>query len=375
MTRLLPVLACLSLAAGLAGCSSWRGVNSIPLPGTEGGGRGSYQIQVELPDVANLQPNSRVRVGDVNVGNVTRIERRDWHALLTISLNGDVDLPANSTATVGQTSLLGSLHVELAPPVAVSPVGRLTAGSLIPLSSAGAYPSTEQTLAAISALLNNGGVGRLQDLTETLGTALAGRGGELHTLVTQLDTFIAHLDAQADDITGSLDSLNGVVAQLATHQPVVDRAITTIPDALAVLSEQREHLAEALDQFGRFSAVTTESVNLTKEAVITELRDLSPVLKSLADAGPALTRSLSFLGTFPWPKETIGNWIRGDYGNLSLAIDLTLSRLDASLLTGTRWEGDLTELELQWGRTLGQKPSPYTAGNPLVVPYQAVQGP
>jgi phospholipid/cholesterol/gamma-HCH transport system substrate-binding protein len=30
---------------------------------------------------------------------------------------------------------------------------------------------------------------------------------------------------------------------------------------------------------------------------------------------------------------------------------------------------------MQWGRTIGQTPSPYTAGNPLVVPYQADQGP
>lgn len=361
--------------AVLTGCGSWRGVNSLPLPGTEGRGAGTFEIQVELPDVSNIQPNSRVRVGDVNVGNVTGIERRGWHAVVTIELNGDVELPANSIATVGQTSLLGSLHVELAPPDGVAATGRLRDGSLIPLSSSGTYPSTEQTLAAISTLLNNGGVGRLQDLTEALGTALAGRGGELHTLITQLDTFLGHLDAQSEDITAAMGSLDGLVGQVAAQQPVVDRALSTIPDALAVLGQQRDHLAQALDQFGRFSAVTADSVNLTKEALIRELEDLAPVLKSLADAGPAMTRSLSHLGTFPWPKETIGNWIRGDYGNLSLAIDLTLSRLDASLFTGTRWEGDLTELELQWGRTLGQKPSPYTAGNPLTAPYQAVQGP
>ena len=39
---------------------------------------------------------------------------------------------------------------------------------------------------------------------------------------------------------------------------------------------------------------------------------------------------------------------------LSLVFDLTLSRLDSGIFTGTRWEGDLTELELQWGRTIGQ---------------------
>jgi phospholipid/cholesterol/gamma-HCH transport system substrate-binding protein len=98
------------------------------------------------------------------------------------------------------------------------------------------------------------------------------------------------------------------------------------------------------------------------------------VLKALADAGPAMTRSLSGLVTYPFPIETIDNWFRGDYGNLSAVFDLTLSRLDVSFLTGTRFEGDLTQLEMQWGRTIGQMPSPYTSGNPLVAPYHLDQG-
>ena len=60
---------------------------------------------------------------------------------------------------------------------------------------------------------------------------------------------------------------------------------------------------------------------------------------------------------------------------MTAIIDLTLSRLDASFFTGTRWEGNLTELEMQWGRTIGQLPSPYTRVNPLVAPYRFDQGP
>jgi phospholipid/cholesterol/gamma-HCH transport system substrate-binding protein len=109
-----------SVALGLAGCG-FRGLNSLPLPGSEGGGAGAYTVQAQMPDVTRLQPNSRVQVNDVTVGNVTKVERQDWHALITMTINGGVDLPANTTAKVGQTSLLGSLHVELAPPSDVPP--------------------------------------------------------------------------------------------------------------------------------------------------------------------------------------------------------------------------------------------------------------
>lgn len=361
-------------AAGLAGCGNWQGLNSLPLPGTAGRGAGAFTIQAQMPDVDNLEPNSRVRVGDVTVGNVMRIERQGWNALVTMRLNGDVQLPANAIAKVGQTSLLGSLHIELGPPADQPATGSLHEGSLIPLSSSSLYPTTEQTLAAVSLLLNGGGVGQVQDITKAFSTAFTGREADLRSLITQLDTFISYANDQKHDIIDATESLNNLVGQVAEQKPVVDKALQTIPDALEVLKDQRTQLADALTQLGAFSALAADSVNQTKEALVAELRDLGPVLQSLADAGPALTRALSFYPTFPWPKDTLDNWMRGDYANLSLIFDLTLSRIDSGMFTGTRWEGDLTELELQWGRTIGQLPSPYTAGNPLIVPYHWDQG-
>ncbi|MUL65955.1 mammalian cell entry protein [Mycobacterium sp. CBMA 234] len=361
------------LASTVSGCE-WHGLNSLPLPGTEGNGDGAYTVQAQFPDIGYIQPNSRVRVGDVTVGNVSKIERQGWHALVTMTLNKDVHLPANATATIGQTSLLGSLHVELAPPTGLAPEGELHDGSVIPLAHAGAHPSTEQTLAALSVMLNGGGVGEIEDITKTFSTAFAGRADDLRNLITQLNEFVGHVNDQTQDIITATSNLNGLVGQLAEQKPVLDTAARTLPDALAVLNKEKDHLTDALKGLGNFLDVATSITRPTKDSLIKALQDLIPVLESLANAGPALTRSLSFLGTFPWPKETVNNWVRGDYANLTAVIDLTLSRLDSALFTGTRWEGNLTELEMQWGRTIGQLPSPYTAANPLLAPYHFDQG-
>ncbi|MFV8243675.1 MCE family protein [Mycolicibacterium peregrinum] len=368
--RLLAVVA----VAGLPACSDFQGLNSVTLPGTKGTGPGSYTIQAQLPDVQNLERNSRVRVNDVTIGNVSNIEVQGWHALVTMTLDGNVDLPANATATLGQTSLLGSVHIELAPPKEVPAEGRLKDGSLIPLESARANPSTEQTLAALAMVLNGGGVGQIQDVVWAMSTALDGREEELRSLLEQSNTFVGYLNDQKDDIIAATDSLDRLVGQFADQKPVIDRALETVPDALAVLRDERDTITEAADQGGKLSALLTDTVNQTKENLVKELADLGPVLKSLADAGPALTRSMDLLSTLPFPKPTLDKWIRGDYANLTAVVDLTLSRIDAALFTGTRWEGDLTELEMQWGRTIGQMPSPYTAGNPLVAPYNFNQG-
>ena len=354
-----------------SGCE-WRGLNSLSLPGTstsEGGGTSSYTIHAQLPDVVVIQQNTRVRVADVNVGNVTKIEVQDWHALVTMRIDGNVHLPANSTAKVGQTSLLGSMHIELAPPTDEAPEGELEDGSVIPLSRASTYPTTEQTLASVSVLLNGGGLAQLQEINQAFAKALEGREDDMRSLLTQLDTFIAQLNDQTDDIITATERLNSLAGQVAANDQKVDRALTTIPKALAVLADSRTKLADAIDAVGKFSAIAASTVDQTKESFVNNLRNIAPVFRELANAGPALTRGLDFLSTYPWVKSTVANWFRGDFANITLVIDLTLSRLDSGLFTGTRWEGNLTELELQWGRTIGQMPSPYTAGNPLIAPY------
>ena len=121
----------------LAGCS-FGGLNSLDMPGTAGhGSRVRTPITVELPDVATLPQNSPVMVDDVTVGSVSGIEavqRPDgtFYAAVKLSLDGNVDLPENATAKVAQTSLLGSQHIELAPPVDEAGQGKLSEGSQHP---------------------------------------------------------------------------------------------------------------------------------------------------------------------------------------------------------------------------------------------------
>ena len=368
MRRAIAAVLCVACIVALPSCG-WRGLNSFTLPGTAGGGPGSYTIQAQMPDVVTIQEKTRVRVDDVNIGNVTKIELQDWHALVTMRIDGDVHLPANSTAKLGQTSLLGSMHIELAPPTDEPPVGELKNGSVIPLSHASMYPTTEQTLASVSILLNGGGIGQLQEINQAIAKAFAGRENDMRSLLRQLDEFIAGTNAQTDDIIAAAENLNSLAGQVAAKDPVVDRALMTVPKALAVLAQERTTIADAIDQLGKFSAIAADTIHQSKESLVNNLRNIEPVLRSLADAGPSLTRGLDGLVAYPWPASTARNWFRGDYANLTLVVDLTLSRIDQGIFTGSRWEGNLTQLELLWGRTIGMQPSPATAGNPITLPY------
>ncbi|OQS12887.1 mammalian cell entry protein [Nocardia donostiensis] len=356
---------------GATGCE-WDGLNSLPLPGTEGTGEGSYQVRVQMPNVTTLTRNSPVRVDDVSVGTVSDIEVEGWHALVTVSLERDVVLPANATAKIGQTSLLGSNHLELAPPTDVPPEGRLSDGDVIPLDRAGAYPTTEQVLSSLSVVLNGGGISQLENITRELNAALVGRETEIRDLLPQLNDLIGNLDSQRHDIIAAMSGLDRLAGQFAEERDVVAAAIEDIHPALTMLADRRQNITTAITKLGELSDVTQRIITASGDDLKANLASLAPVLQTLADTGGDLAESLKILASFPFPLTNLDKAVKGDYLNLFMTVDVTGRRLDSNFLTGTPLGGRFGGVEGALGAiapdTAGQQ------GNPLTAPLQPPPG-
>ncbi|NKQ51951.1 MCE family protein [Amycolatopsis sp. K13G38] len=322
----------------VTGCQP-GGVGALPLPGTQGRSDGSYAVTVELADASELYPNSVVMVDNVNVGTVTQVRRQGWHANLTVSLNPDVNLPANAVATVGQTSLLGAKHLALEPPTTVAPQGKLAQGATISLSQSHDYPDTEDVLASVSLLLNGGGLQQVQTITTELNKALGnGRDEQVRQTLQQLNTFMGTLDRQKDDITAALTGLDRLGAQAEAHNQVISDVLTQMPTALQTLNDERAALTNALNSLGNFSDAATGTVNDVRDTLTRNLQNLTPVLQGLADAGHALVGSTGLLATGLFPLSTNKSLFKGDYANLSIILDFTnsaISKYYLSLLKGT----------------------------------------
>ena len=327
------------LAVALTGCS-FQGINSLPLPGAVGRGPDSVTYHVELPNVATMEPNSPVMIDDVVVGSVGKMTVKDWHADVEISVKPDVVVPANAVATVGQTSLLGSMHLALNPPLGEEPRGRLEPGATIPLSDASTYPTTEQTLSSLSTVVNAGGLGQMSDVIHNLSAAVSGRETEIRELLTRLDNFVGVLDAQRDDIIASIQQLNRVAGTFANQRGVLDRALKELPPAIDVLIKERPTLTTALEKLGQFGDTAATLVNDAGDDLVKDLEHLGPALGKIADIGPDLNLAVLWLTAFPYGPTFADRITRGDYINLFATFDLTYPRLKKTLLLGTRW-GDM----------------------------------
>ena len=339
LRRVLAIGCCVTLTG--TGCA-FHGLNSLPLPGAVGRGPGADIYHVEMANVVTMESNSPVMIDDVVVGSVGPMKVKDWHADVEISVKRDVVIPANVVASIGQTSLLGSMHLELNPPLGQPGVGRLRPGATIPLSRSSAYPSTEQTLSSLSLVVNGGGLGQIGDIIHNFSAALAGRAGAVRDLINRFDTFVGTLDQQRDNIIASITALDQLAGTFAAQRDVITQALRKLPPALEVLIKERPRLTAALDHLRTFSNTATGLINDTQADLVRNLKNLEPTIKGLADVGPNLDLALAALTVFPFTQNFVDRAIRGDYFNLHVDLDLTIPKLKGGLFLGTHW-GQLGE--------------------------------
>ncbi|WP_156765503.1 MlaD family protein, partial [Mycobacterium sp. 1245499.0] len=132
----------LLVAATVLSSCGWKGISNVSIPGGPGSGSKAMTLYVQVPDTLAINGNSKVMVADVFVGSIKAINLKNWIATLTLGVDKNVKLPKNATAKIGQTSLLGSQHVELAAPPNPSHE-LLKSGDTIPLKNSTSYPTTE----------------------------------------------------------------------------------------------------------------------------------------------------------------------------------------------------------------------------------------
>jgi phospholipid/cholesterol/gamma-HCH transport system substrate-binding protein len=338
MTRLRPVLATVvalvSAALVLAGCSF--DPYKMPLPGGTDVGDHPITITAQFSDVLDLVPQSTVKVNDVTVGKITDVRLQGYHALVTMQLRNDTELPDNAEASIQQTSLLGEKFVELSAPSDPSP-NPLQSGDVIDMDHTGQNPEVEEVLGALSLLLNGGGVGQLQTITRELNQTLHGREGEARSVLHQIRTFSGQLDRHKQDIVSALEALNRLSGQLNRQRDTIDATLDELPSALRSINSQRGDLVRMLRSLAHLSGVATRVIRLSKDSTVETLRQLSPVLSQLQASGQNFVDAFQVALTYPFVDEVVGrdpqvarNLQMGDYTNLSIKLDISLDQ-DGSL--------------------------------------------
>ncbi len=313
MKRLLAaVLACVALG----GCGF--GLEKLPAPsGTKGA---TYKVTARFGDVQNLTLGAKVKLGGVVVGEVVSIATADYQASVGMDLEKAFRLGKDAQFHIRFTTPLGEDFVSITSRGSVAH-GVLADGATVPLRDTGNAPGIEDTFAAVSTLLNGGGLSKLRTIATELDTALKGRTSDARDALGKLQQVIADLDAHKVDIDRTLDGLGRLAAALNRGTGVVQEALDLFPSTLQTLADDTVHIRGLLQRVGRLGNTVHGLLRRSEGALLADLDNLRPTLDALR------ARQDELLPTFRALIE-LGKSVRraapGDYLNISATIQFLL---------------------------------------------------
>ncbi len=199
-------------------------------------------------------------------------------------------------------------------------------------------------------VLRGGGLPNLEVIQNEVYKILAGRAHQIRSFLGKLDTFASELNKQRDDIRQAIDSTDRLLGYAASRVDTIDRALTEFPPLIEHFAKQRNLFADTVESVGRISNVTDQTFTAARGDLHQDLQDLQRPLKQLGRSAPYLVDALTLLLSPPFSVDSVPKIVRGDYINVSGALDLTLSTIDNAIFSGTGFSGALRALEQSWGR-------------------------
>jgi phospholipid/cholesterol/gamma-HCH transport system substrate-binding protein len=254
------------------------------------GGGNPYQVRAVFADTGGLVTGFRVRIDGAPVGTVSslRLDHQD-HVVATLDLDRSAaPVGRNATVTVRAADLLGEKFVDLQPGNRQDPA---PSGTEIPISRTGLAVELDDVLNSLDLTTR----GALRAFLDETGTAFAGRGGDLASLLAVLPPSLdqtRQLLAQLGQNNGALGNLvsesDRVVASVTAQRATLGHLVGSASDTLNTLASKRAQLASTVaDAPATLTALRRALAALERAAI-----PLGPAATGLAQTAPPLTATL-----------------------------------------------------------------------------------
>lgn len=279
-----------------------------------------YEIQLVMPNAANLLDGSRVEIGGGEVGQVTGLGTRDGSALVTVSVDdAHAPLHAGSTAQVQWRGLLGERVVSLTPGPAANPA--IPSGAMLP--AGGEQVELDQVLAALDPQTRthlNSVVQQLDqslkthpdDIKATLSTAgpavdelgavlkaVGQDGPAIQNLITDLRKLMDPVVARQQQVRQVIGNLTSATDTLAAEQSQLQQALGALPSTLDSAQRAVDRVPGAVDA----AVPLLQDARPATKQLTSLAQNLSPLLTDLrpaiADLRPTLRSATTLLQTTP----------------------------------------------------------------------------
>ena len=303
LTRMLAVACVLALATTAA---VWWA-----LSGTD------RRVTAYFDAAVGIYPGGDVRILGVAVGTIDKVTPQGKNVRVDMSLQRDVDVPADAGAVLVSPSVVSDRYVQLAPVYKGGP--KMDDGAVIPRNKTATpveldevYRSLNQLTTALGPQGANAD-GALTDLLNTGAANLGGNGQALADSIKHLGELGTTLSGNSDEFFGTVDNLQRFTSMLAANDDQVRRFNTQMEQVSSFLADEREDLGASMAELAVALGKVEAFVRDNREGVKSNVDQLNSVAQVLVKQKAALSESLN---NAPLALGNLNNAYNGASGTL-----------------------------------------------------------
>jgi phospholipid/cholesterol/gamma-HCH transport system substrate-binding protein len=264
-------------------------------------------------DVGDLGAGAQVQLADVPVGNVTSISLDGDQAKVTMSLSKSARIPANVTAAVDYTTLLGDQFVDLVVPA--NEVG--AGGDHVPQLASGAVihhttivPSIEQLVQSGAEVFGAVSTTELEEIIAAGGEGFNDQEASLRSLLTDFTTVATGYAQHTSEITSAVNGLDQLTATLAPNSSANADALTTLSKTVAILAQNSAQFETLLQSIDNLSVQGRGILETYYPQIVAQLQTLQAVSTQLSQNQVSL---VGILDELPVNNASLPSSVRGGY--------------------------------------------------------------
>ncbi|GAA2796211.1 MCE family protein [Saccharopolyspora taberi] len=259
-------------------------------------GSGQKRITAYFTTAVGIYPESDVRVLGVVVGTVDSVVPRGDNVKVDMTVDADVELPADATALIVTPSVVADRYVQLAPVYAGGP--QLADGGEIPVTRTATPVELDQLFSSLNQLtvaLGPQGAnadGAVNELLRQSARTLSGNGAPLGETIRQLGDLARTLNDSKGDLLTTVDKLSTFTAVLAANDEQAGHAVDQLASITQVLAEDRDDLGAALVELNEAVATVRDFIRDNRGKVHTNVDKLAAISQILADQKGSVAEAL-----------------------------------------------------------------------------------
>lgn len=244
-------------------------------------------VNAVFDDAGDLTAGHAVKVADVVVGSVESVELTDgYQAQVQLSVKPEYALPADVSARLRKTNLLGERYVELIPGEGG---GTFKSGDTVANTST--VPELEEVVSSGTEVLMAVAADRLAGAIQAGSEGLDGRGETFGQTLEDLNVIVDAYDENSEDLVRLINGFDQFMADVGPQADLHGEALGELKEFTQVLEEEDERLIDALTEVQDLAVTGTDIIRTHRRdfdeffvrfnAITDEVRRRDPELEDL----------------------------------------------------------------------------------------------